>query len=113
MMLAGVIMAGCSVGGHPIALVPQPALDDRDVLEFKDHGERVSIQSVKFAGDSVSGVNWRYPTEPRHSYALADISESKVNRASDAAAGMGQTVLGLGLLAAVLVLYVGPRIGGN
>ena len=112
-LIGAMLLTSCAPGAQAISLRPAPTLDKKDVLEFKDHGERVAITAVTLAGDSLSGVDWRYPTDARHTYAIADLSDVKVNRAQNAGAQLGSTVVVLGLLIALAVAVVGPKVGGN
>jgi len=113
LLVSTIFLSSCAPGAQTIALTPTPTLDRKDVLEFKHHGEHVAITAVTFAGDSVSGVDWRYPTDPRHSYARADMSNVTVTRAQSAGGQAVGAVLGLGLLVGLAVVIVGHAVGGN
>ncbi len=101
-----VLIAGCSSTSHPIELSARPAFDKRDVLEFRYHGSKVALRSVMFSADSVTGVDWRYPTDPRKAYATSEMSQPRVHRTTDAGSdGAGVlAIVGLGLLGAWLLL---------
>jgi hypothetical protein len=108
--VAAFSLAGCA-GPHPVDPTRPPTLDARDVLEFDIRGKHVALRSVTFASDSVSGVPWQYPTDPRESYPVANISQVKVTRATEGNTSVVRFVwvafVGLGLIALILKQLIG------
>ena len=74
----GLLAATACATPHPIDLAPMPAMDQRDVLEFRYRGESVTLESVRYTADSVTGIPWHAPTDPRVGYLLKDVSNAKV-----------------------------------
>ena len=91
--VAAFSLTSCA-GSHPVDPTRPPTLDARDVLEFDFRGKHVALRSVTFASDSVSGVPWQYPTDPRESYPLVNISQVKVTRANEGSTGFAKFIWG-------------------
>ena len=107
------MLAGCAAAARPVDLTARPSFDERDVLEFTVHGRHVSLQSVRVAHDSVSGIPWQYSTDPRASYAIADVSQVMVDRAEGATGGLGRSILGVGLIVGLLVVIANSAMSGH
>ena len=95
MFAVALLLTSCATSTHPIVLTTRPTLDKRVVLEFKDHGKKYSINNVTYAGDSLSGIDWRYPNDPRQTHA------------------MGSTLGALILVGGLTYLLVSHAVGGN
>jgi len=94
------MVAGCAPS-HPIDLAPKPTMDARDVLEFRYRGETITLESIRYTADSVTGIPWRQPTDPRVGYLLADVTQAKhfeTGKSGDHAARAILVSLGAGLL---------------
>ena len=102
---AALSLSSCA-GPHPIDPARPPAFDARDVLEFDIRGKHVALRSVTFASDSVSGVPWQYPTDPRVSYPIAKMSQVKVTRANEGSTGFAKFVFGAFIGFALLVFLL-------
>ena len=80
LLLLGLWGASACTTAHPnaIDLSPKPALDQRDVLEFRYRGESITLESVRYTTDSVTGIPWHAATDPRVAYLLKDVTNAKV-----------------------------------
>ncbi|MES1258967.1 MAG: hypothetical protein ABUL71_00125 [Gemmatimonadota bacterium] len=99
-LLMLLVVAGCA-SSHPVDLLPKPAMDPRDVLEFRYRGETITLESVRYTADSVTGIPWRAPTDPRTGYLLADVTQAKqfgTGKSGDHAARSILITLGAGVL---------------
>ena len=70
--------ASACATAHPIDLTPKPAMDQRDVLEFRYRGQSIALESVRYTADSVTGIPWHSPADPRVGYLLKDVTNAKV-----------------------------------
>jgi len=99
-------LAACVNNPQPTSLSPRPELAERDVLQFEYQSKTVAIKSVQFTADSVSGVDWRYPTDPRMAFPVGALSNVKVIRAGEVGGAKVLKGLFLGITGAVVSLIL-------
>ena len=113
-LLLGLWGASACATAHPIDLSPRPALDPRDVLEFRYRGESIALESVRYTADSVTGIPWHAPTDPRVGYLLKDVTNAKAYATGQSADQASKaTLVGLVVGFFAFLALLAAALGGS
>jgi hypothetical protein len=103
-------VGGCIGNPQPISLANRPTLAPDDALQFEYREHSYTIKSVRVSADSVSGIDWRYPGDPRITFPIASLSKIQLHRAGETGGGEIVRAVFIAVVGAWVTLLVVFRI---